>query len=264
MFFVLNGQKMHVQENLTYKEFAKDYDLFVRNGYAISVDEPIRQGDNVIAIKKNQPLSPDTLEELIACRNGEFVTSKLQNAKVCVCGLGGLGSHIVAMLVRLGIKNLKIVDFDVVDITNINRQNYFLQDVGKKKTQATLEIAKNINPFANIECVDAFVDENNLLDIVGDCEIVVEAFDNKLSKATLANTLLEKTDKWVVASSGMAGYDSANQIKSKKIFKKLVVCGDMQTEAQEGVSLLAPRVMICAGHQANAVLRILLGLGEEI
>ncbi|MDE6565780.1 MAG: sulfur carrier protein ThiS adenylyltransferase ThiF, partial [Clostridia bacterium] len=91
---------------------------------------------------------------------------------------------------------------------------------------------------------------------------VVEAFDNPVCKAELVNTIIEKTDKFIVASSGMAGIGSSNDIKSSRAFSRLYICGDSVTGATEGVSLMSPRVNICAGHQANMVVRLLLGETE--
>ena len=67
----------------------------------------------------------------------------------------------------------------------------------------------------------------------------------------------------IVAASGMAGFSSSNSIKTKRPMERLYVCGDLETGAGIGTGLMAPRVQICAGHQANMVLRLLVG-EEEI
>ena len=79
----------------------------------------------------------------------------------------------------------------------------------------------------------------------------------------LINTLLTETKNvTVVSGSGMAGYESSNTIKPKKINNRFYICGDSVTPAEIGRGLMAPRVGICAMHQANTILRLLLGIDE--
>ena len=254
----LNDDWLEVNNDSTLEDIAGDYQLFVRNGYGIEKTSKLQDGDKIFALKKGKYLSEELSEEMLFARNGEFVSSRLQNACVCICGLGGLGSNIASMLARLGIGKLILVDFDIVDPTNINRQNYFISDIGSLKTEATAKILRAINPYIKLEIKNELVTEGNAVDIVGEADIVVEAFDNPQYKAELVNTILSNTNKYVVASSGMAGYGSANDIKTIRPMNRLYVSGDNLSEATEGMSLMSPRVNICAGHQANMVLRILL------
>ncbi len=196
---------------------------------------------------------------MIFARNGKDASDKLNKSCVCICGLGGLGSNIAEMLTRLGIGKLILVDYDIVDPTNLNRQNYFVSDIGSLKTDATTNILLKINPYVQIVKKNVFVNSKNILEIIECADIVVEAFDSAKSKAEIVNTILAGSDKIVVASSGMAGIGSSNLIKTNKPMSRLYICGDMQSEAKEGLSLMSPRVNICAAHQANMVARILLG-----
>ena len=76
----------------------------------------------------------------------------------------------------------------------------------------------------------------------------------------LAQLVLEKLPESVlVAASGMAGLGSANTIRTRKITDRFYLCGDGVSDVADGIGLVAPRVMVCAGHQANMVLRLLLG-----
>lgn len=191
------------------------------------------------------------------------VHRKLKDASVAVAGLGGLGSNIAVMLARTGIGHLHIVDFDKVDLTNLNRQAYSTLHLGETKTTALTQILLEINPYIRItsECVR--VTENNAVELFGDYKIVCEAFDNPDAKAMLVNTLLEKCpNTTVVSGTGLAGYVSANTIRSRKITDRLYVCGDCESDALAGIGLMAPRVSICAGHQANIVVRLILGLKD--
>jgi len=198
------------------------------------------------------------LENAIAARNVSGTKEKLKNGKAAIAGLGGLGSNIAVMLARIGVGKLLLVDFDVVEPGNLNRQNYNLTHLGMLKTEALKSQIDKINPFVETEICTAKVTETNALEIFKDYPIVCEAFDNPQYKAMLVNTLLEKGGKKIIAASGMAGYESANKIKTKQMLKNLYVCGDFEPAEQDGIGFMAPRVTICAGHQANMVLRLLL------
>jgi len=202
----------------------------------------------------------DEYESLMAARHTPEVHEKLKEGKVAVAGLGGLGSNISVMLARIGVGKLLLVDFDVVEPSNLNRQHYDLTHLGMLKTDALKSQIDKINPFIETEICTLKVSEENLMTIFNDYPIVCEAFDNPQYKAMLVNALLEQGGKKIVAASGMAGFDSANNIKTKQRFKNLYVCGDFKTPVQEGTGLMAPRVEACAAHQANMVLRLLLNI----
>ena len=91
--------------------------------------------------------------------------------------------------------------------------------------------------------------------------MICEAFDNAEAKAMLVNTVLESMpEKFLVAASGMAGFDSGNAITTRKVTKRFYVCGDGKSDVADGIGLVAPRVMLCAAHQALTVIRLILGL----
>jgi len=121
-----------------------------------------------------------------------------------------------------------------------------------------------INPGTTVTIFNKKVDKDNLTDIFRDVDILVEAFDQAEQKAMLTNTFLRKfPQKYLVAASGVAGYESSNTIKTTKITDHFYLCGDGTTAAKPGCGLMAPRVGIAAHHQANTVLRLLLNLAEE-
>jgi sulfur carrier protein ThiS adenylyltransferase len=96
--------------------------------------------------------------------------------------------------------------------------------------------------------------------LLKDADVVCEAFDNAESKAMLVNGVLEQLPHcYLVASSGMAGMNTPNTIRTRKIMKRFYLCGDEVSEAADSIGLVAPRVMLCAAHQAHTVLRILAG-----
>ena len=193
-------------------------------------------------------------------RHGLDLHKRFSSATVAVCGLGGLGSNIAIALARAGIGKLLLIDFDRVDISNLHRQQYKANQIGLYKTDALAENLSEIAPYTEIQTVTAKITEENFTDLLKDADIVCEAFDNAESKAMLANGVLEQLpDCYLVAASGMAGMDTPNTIKTRKVMKRFYLCGDETNDVADTIGLVAPRVMLCAAHQAHIVLRILAG-----
>ena len=191
-------------------------------------------------------------------RHGEDVQKKFSSATVAVCGLGGLGSNIAISLARAGIGKLILFDFDRVDITNLHRQQYKANQIGKYKTEALSENLKEIAPYTGIESHTVRITEDNAAELLNDADIICEAFDNAECKAMLTNLVLEiMPDKFLVAASGMAGFGSANTIQTRRVSKRFYLCGDGASDVSDAGSLVASRVMLCAAHQAHTVLIIL-------
>lgn len=204
-----------------------------------------------------------TEEEMIkafADRHGRELQERLSNATVAICGLGGLGSNIAVSLVRAGIGKLILIDFDKVDVSNLNRQQYKANQIGIEKTVALSENLKEIAPYTELEAHTVFLDETNIPSLLKDADIICEAFDNPECKAVLTDVVLEKLpEKYYVAASGMASLESGNTIKTRRITNKFYLCGDGKNSLADGSGLFAPRVMLCAAHQALTVIRILDG-----
>ena len=239
--------------------YKKDADVIIVNGFPIKEDKPIKENDSISFIKKGEKLSYEQVESVMMARHTPLVYEKLKKAKVGIAGLGGLGSNIASMLARIGIGELVIVDYDVVEPSNLNRQNYFINQLGEFKTDATIKNIEMINPFIKVEKIDVFLDKTNCIEIFKDCDVVIEAFDDAKCKAELVNTLLTKSKKIIVSGSGMAGVYPSNTIKTKRMNSRFYVCGDQVSEAREFCGLMSTRVNIAAGHMANTAVRIILG-----
>ncbi|HBZ02898.1 MAG TPA: sulfur carrier protein ThiS adenylyltransferase ThiF [Lachnospiraceae bacterium] len=193
-------------------------------------------------------------------RHGEERQRAFLNATVAVCGLGGLGSNIATALTRAGIGKLILIDFDKVDITNLNRQQYKMKQLGMDKTEAMSENLREISPYTDIETHTVKLYEGNIPELLAEADIICEAFDKADQKSLLVNTVLETfPDKYIISGSGMAGFESANMIQTRKSIGKLYVCGDGKSDVNDGIGLVASRVMVCAAHEAHIVLRILSG-----
>ncbi|MBF4692458.1 sulfur carrier protein ThiS adenylyltransferase ThiF [Fusibacter ferrireducens] len=242
-------------------EIQSDSDVIIVNGFNKEASYALADGDNVVLIKRGEMPDESTLESMLMARNTPAVHHKVKQGRVCIAGLGGLGSNVAIMLARTGVGYLKLIDFDIVEPSNLNRQAYHIQHLGLSKSEALKQIIKGINPYTKVESIQTKLTVENALSMIADCEIVCEAFDSSTEKAMLINTLLnENPNVKIVSGSGMAGFSSANTIKTIQKFKNLYICGDMVTEATFENGLMAPRVHICAGHQANMILRLLLNL----
>lgn len=191
-------------------------------------------------------------------RHGEYIQRKFASATVAVCGLGGLGSNIAVALARAGVGKLILIDFDKVDITNLHRQQYKANQIGVNKTDALADNLREIAPYITVETHCVRITEDNAEQLLENADIICEAFDDAECKAMLTNLVFEKMpSKYIVVSSGMAGMGSANTIRTRRVSKKLYICGDEVSDVKEEGSLVSSRVMICAAHQAHTTLRIL-------
>ena len=204
-------------------------------------------------------ISREQLDQAFDARFPEEMRTKLRSARVAVAGLGGLGSNIAVMLARSGVGELLLVDFDTVDVTNLNRQMYLIPQLGKPKAEAWPEILYQINPYLTYRSVCIKVTPDNVKELFSEYPIVCEAFDKPDQKAMLVRELLMQCPKTtVVSGNGMAGYADANEIRTCQVMKRLYVCGDQRTDVGNGIGLIAPSVAVCAAHEANKVLQLIM------
>lgn len=183
----------------------------------------------------------------------------LKNRTVGIAGAGGLGSNCAASLVRVGLGNLIIADFDVVSESNLNRQFYFRDQVGMKKVKALQDNLLRINPGLNLKVYDDVLDPEKIIRFFRDCDVIVEAFDAADQKGMLIETVLTRfPDKPLVVGLGMAGWGMNDNINVRQI-DNMFICGDEVSEIGPEMPPIAPRVGIVANMQANTVLEILLG-----
>lgn len=209
--------------------------------------------------RMQQLISKEELDKAFDARFPKEMQVKLKGARVAIAGLGGLGSNIAVMLARSGVGHLLLVDYDVVDVTNLNRQMYYIQQLGMPKAQALPEILYQINPYSNYQSRCLRVTEENIAELFMEYPIVCEAFDQPDQKAMLVREVLTQCpDTIVISGNGMAGYKDANEIQTSQKLRRLYVCGDQHTDVAEGIGLMAPRVAACAAHQANKVIQLIM------
>jgi sulfur carrier protein ThiS adenylyltransferase len=235
-------------------------DLLIYNGYPISGDVVLREEDSVQLIKKGEMPGPADMEALMMARHTPGVHQALKEATVGIAGLGGLGSSCASALCRMGVGRLILADFDVVEPSNLNRQQYFVDQIGMYKTDATKATLARVNPYVEVETHCVVLDEASIPVIFGKASVVVEAFDRADMKAMIIRTVLDKMPGvTVVAASGVAGCGDGNEVLVSRVTPELYVIGDHKSEARPGRGLMATRVGIAAHQQANTVVRIIVG-----
>lgn len=190
--------------------------------------------------------------------NYREIIEKLSTKTVGIAGCGGLGSNCAVSLVRCGLGNIVIADFDRIEEANLNRQYFFLDQVGEKKVFALKNNLLKINQDCNIDAHDLKLKALDIIKLFKSCDVIVEAFDDAEQKEMIIECVLsEMPDTPIVSGLGLAGYGNTNSLQVQQ-FGNLYVCGDSHSEVSENDPPLAPRVGVVSNMQANQVLELLL------
>lgn len=183
---------------------------------------------------------------------------KIRNTSIGIAGAGGLGSNCAVCLVRSGFAKLSIYDFDVVEMTNLNRQFYFDDQVGRPKVEALASNLKRINPSADIKGISMVLTRENVSEAFASCDAVVEAFDKPDQKKMLAEALAG-SGKFYVSAAGVAGWGKSDLIVTRSISPGFHIVGDGTSCVSDSTPPCAPRVSIAAAKQADMILEWVLG-----
>ena len=187
------------------------------------------------------------------------IATLLSTRTVGIAGCGGLGSNCAVALARVGIGTLVVADFDIVSFSNLNRQYYFIDQVGMKKVDALSANILRINPAVNVIGRDLKLTPGNIPGVFAGCGVIVEAFDLAGQKEMFIETILETMPGIpLVVGLGMAGWGMNNDIRCRRA-GNIYICGDEVSEIGPDLPPIAPRVGMVANMQANVVLEILLG-----
>ena len=268
MQITVNEQKHTARENETAgsvrDRIKADADLLIVNGFPASAETVLNNGDQVVLIRRGEVPGADELDALLTARHTPGVHQAVKGATIGIAGVGGLGSAIAIALARTGVGHLIIADFDVVEPSNLNRQQYFVDQIGLPKVYALRDTLARINPYVRVTACHLRLTPANIKEVFGHAQVLAEAFDLADQKVMLVETFASRfPDRPIVTGSGMAGFGPANTIRTQRVGNNLYLCGDGSTAAAPGTGLMAPRVGVAAHHQANAVLRLLLGQAPE-
>ena len=196
-------------------------------------------------------------------RHDPVMLDIFQAATVAIAGAGGLGSNVAALLARAGVGHLIMADFDIVEAHNLNRQQFFMDQVGRPKVEALKDNLIRINPFSRYDIFHTRLGSGNYAEILGGAQILVEAFDSIESKTELAEFWLTAfPNRPIIMGSGLGGIGNNNTVRTEKITDWLYVCGDGVSDVEDHLPL-APKVALVAAMQANLVLELLVGLGDK-
>jgi sulfur carrier protein ThiS adenylyltransferase len=187
--------------------------------------------------------------------------ARLAAARVGFAGAGGLGSNCAMMLARSGLRRFVLVDGDVVDASNLNRQHYFPRHVGQSKVLALSEQLRELGDM----CLDARqvrLDAGNIQDMLACAPIWVEALDEPAAKGLFVEEAL-RAGIFCVSASGLAGWGGPPMqrrvLRHQDGAPRLILVGDFTTAVSQTRPPLAPRVLQAAAMQADAVLEHILG-----
>ncbi|OGR66885.1 MAG: thiamine biosynthesis protein ThiF [Elusimicrobia bacterium GWC2_61_19] len=198
------------------------------------------------------------LEKAIFSRHDPKVLAALRAGTVGIAGAGGLGSNAAIALARAGVGALIIADFDKIEPSNLNRQQYTIKQIGQRKVKALQANLKLIAPFTKCKVHDLKIKPSNIEDIFYGADLIIEAFDKADQKGMLINNWLQlHPDRPIIAASGLAGYGGNAKLRTRKM-GNLHICGDGDSQAPAGISPMAPRVAIVANMQANLAVELLM------
>lgn len=237
-----------------------DADVIIKNGHLTDGSAPLADGDIIHLIKKGEIPTDAEMRSLMTARHTPKVADRLAQCRMAVCGLGGLGSNIALNLARMGVGSLLLIDFDVVEPSNLNRQQYYADQTGMKKTDATLINLRRVNPYLDYDVRDMYITADDVAGLFDGCDVVIEAFDRAENKAMLINSISQiYKDTHIIGASGVAGLGCFTQFRVVRAGRNVHIVGDFVSEAKEGRGLMATRVAVAAGIQANLAVRLVLG-----
>lgn len=169
-----------------------------------------------------------------------------------IAGCGGIGSNCAHNLVRCGFQRFLLVDDDIVEPSNLNRQFYFSDQTGQAKVDMLKTNLLAISRRLDIQAVKLKITEDNIGDLFNGCAVVVEAFDEPADKKMLLENCFHP-DRLIVSVSGIGGYGETDRIVTRKVNDNLFIVGDFNSEISESLHPYAPAVTLAAAKQADIV-----------
>jgi sulfur carrier protein ThiS adenylyltransferase len=234
-------------------------DILIVNGAPCASEIELQAGDRIVLIRRGETPPERELQSLMVARHTPGVHQVMQNAIVGIAGLGGLGSNVAVALARMGVGTLILADFDIVEPSNLNRQQYFIEHLGCYKSVAMTDILKKINPYLAVVSHRVMLDTENIPAIFQKAHVVIECFDRVDQKTMLIETVSDVLpEAYLIGASGLAGYGESNSIQTRQLSDRVFIVGDLVSAAEPGRGLMAPRVSIAAGHQANLAVSLLM------
>jgi sulfur carrier protein ThiS adenylyltransferase len=172
--------------------------------------------------------------------------------KVGIAGIGGIGSNVARHLAQAGLSHLTMVDFDRVEVSNLNRQFYSIDQAGQLKTISLKQNLLKIFPDMVVETIDCRMESGDAARLFSHCDIVVEGFDDKAFKKMLIEELAG-SGKQVVSASGIAG--EAMEGVGVRSLGNCHIVGDFVSDMDD-MALFPPKIGLVAALMAGIVLKL--------
>ncbi len=184
-------------------KFSDGMETVLKDGDEVYILPAVAGGSEELSSKELDRFSRQVMLEEIGY-NGQL---KLKNAKVCVVGTGGLGNPITSRLAAMGIGTLRIVDRDVIELSNLHRQTMFNEDdVGQVKVEVAAKKLQKLNPDCNIEALAISVNDYTALEVIEGCDVVIDALDSVNARYALNKACVEFGIPFVTgAAVGVSG-----------------------------------------------------------
>lgn len=192
---------------------------------------------------------------------GDAGQTKLLNSRVLVCGCGGLGSTVIMNLAGLGIGTIGLVDDDVVEITNLNRQ-FIHKNIGEDKVISAKNRILEYNPEINVNAYKIRLDDNNYETIIKDYDLIVDCFDSYESKFLL-NDIAVKTGKTLIHGGISEFFGQVTVIKPSTPCLRCIF-PDIDTKKDFSKGILSPAVSTIASIEAMEAVKQILNIGEPL
>ncbi len=210
-------------------------------------------------------LTPRELErydrQIILSGFGEGGQGKLKQAKVFIAGCGGLGSPVAIYLAVVGVGTIRIVDYDKVELSNLNRQIlHWESDIGRNKADSASVKLKVLNADIQIEAIDERIDEATASQLVGDCDLIVDAMDNMPTRYLLNRIAIDKNIP--LFHGAVYGFEGRAMtiIPTKTSCLWCLYQGDIPSQERVPVIGVTPAVIGCI--QATEAIKCILGIGQ--
>ncbi|MBU1232370.1 MAG: sulfur carrier protein ThiS adenylyltransferase ThiF, partial [Proteobacteria bacterium] len=202
-------------------------DIFIINGYPVAAEALVRDGDSCTLIRRGEIPTPEEMHILLSARHTPGIQYKIRKSSIAVLGLGGLGSTVAGAMAKIGIGKMLVSDYDRVDPSNLNRQHYFVDQIGMMKTRALRDNLLRMNPSLSLQLIEERLTESDIPALFRHVDVLIECFDDPAMKAaTLRSVLTQMPNVAYIGSSGMAGYGKNNSIVTRMIRPGIYIVGD--------------------------------------
>tara|TARA_Y100001970_G_scaffold254843_1_gene330997 strand:- start:531 stop:1256 length:726 start_codon:yes stop_codon:yes gene_type:complete len=197
---------------------------------------------------------------------------KLNNASVLVIGVGGLGSSVIQYLSAAGVGKIGIVDYDKVELSNLNRQLIYKEsDLGKSKVEIAKNYISELNSSTEIEIFEMRINEKNLPNIIGDYDILADCTDSLESRLSINDVCTRFKKKWVVSAVGgffgqIASFNSEDDDLNNlnKTYRDLMKHRAFEEDTCDNIGTIGSVVGAVGAMQATEIIKLIIGNKENL